>query len=68
MEKCVFEHGDYCEALTEKLCDACPFRKTQAEFEKGRKKALCRIYMLPAIKQRKIKEKYYKGMRIFYGG
>lgn len=65
MTKCAFEHGEYCDALTAKNCERCSFRKTQDELDAGRKKALCRLYMLPSGKLRKITSKYYKGMRLF---
>lgn len=67
MEKCVFEHGEYCEALTCKECKGCSFRKTEEELNKGRRKVLCRLYMLPASKKRYISSKYHKGKRLFSG-
>lgn len=34
-EKCYFEHGRRCDALTVKTCRKCKFRKTEREFMDG---------------------------------
>ena len=65
MKRCAFEHGEYCDALTTKNCERCSFRKSPEALEEGRKKALCRLYMLPTSKLKKITDKYYKGVRLF---
>lgn len=57
--KCAFELGNKCVALTTKECEGCNFRKTQAEIEKGRKKAKKRFNSLPEELQTYIKEKYF---------
>lgn len=66
MSKCAFEHGDYCDALTEKNCKGCRFRKTEEQLEAGRKKAQLKLFMLPKRKLNSIRSKYYKGMK-WYG-
>lgn len=66
MSKCTFEHGEHCEALTEKNCKGCKFRKTEEELDAGRKKAQMRLFMLSSNKLSAIRHKYYKGMR-WYG-
>ena len=59
MNDCVFNHGKKCEALTEKNCEGCCFRKTRAELAKGRAKASERIESLPPEEQKHILLKYY---------
>lgn len=66
MSECAFEHGEYCEALINKECKGCAFRKTEKQVADGRKKAMLKLYMLPAQKLKAIREKYYKGAK-WYG-
>lgn len=64
--KCAFDRGTFCAALRERDChDKCSFRKTQKQFNEGRKKADERIASLPAVQQAHIKQKYkqiYRGV------
>ena len=59
MNKCAFDVGEKCSALTEKNCTGCRFRKTEEEFTHGRKKALVRLKTLPLDIQLYIYGKYY---------
>lgn len=61
MNKCAFDKGYKCSALTTKECAWCKFRKTKQELEEGRRKAMERIETLPNKYQ--IIEKYHSGMR-----
>ena len=61
MEKCAFDKGYKCSALTSKMCAGCKFRKTKQELEEGRRKAMERLENLHNRYQ--IIEKYYSGMR-----
>lgn len=38
MEKCTFDKGDICYALTKKKCENCKFYKTKEQFLANRKK------------------------------
>lgn len=62
MEKCVFNKGKKCSALTPKKCKNCSFRKTEAELNAGREKARERLESLPKEQQDAIMRKYY-GLR-----
>lgn len=61
MDKCAFDKGYKCSALTSKMCAGCKFRKTKQELEEGRRKAMERIQESP--NRDRIIEKYYSGMR-----
>ena len=63
MKDCVFSTETKCSALTTKVCDLCPFRKTEEELEEGRKKAKERIKSLPEKQRKHIIKKYYKPWR-----
>ena len=65
MNTCVFENENECNALTEKQCNGCPFRKTEEEFRAGRRKAAIRIYRLPDPIRKRIIRKYYGTMKAF---
>lgn len=59
MKICAFENGTECDALREKKCVGCPFRKTHEEVEAGREKARKRLLNLPKTTQIQIRRKYY---------
>ena len=59
MKVCAFENGTECNALNEKQCVGCPFRKTHEELEAGRAKARNRLQSLPKATQNQIRRKYY---------
>lgn len=63
MNDCVFSLRTKCEALTEKNCEDCPFRKTRDELRQGRAKAAERIRSLPLNKQEHIRLKYHTRCR-----
>lgn len=60
MEKCTFDKGDKCVALTEHDCEGCPFRKTKEELLVGRRKARAMLEKLPKEKRDTIEDKYYR--------
>ena len=60
MEKCTFDKGDKCVALTEHDCEGCPFRKTKEELLAGRRKARAMLEKLPKEKRDTIEDKYYR--------
>lgn len=67
MNDCVFNNGRNCNALTQKDCDACHFRKTPGELMAGRMRASTHITTLPTDAQEHIYAKYYskkKGRRV----
>ena len=59
MDSCAFENGNECNALTEKHCIGCKFRKTEEELLRGRLKAVTRIGNLPDGSRTYIFGKYY---------
>ena len=59
MEKCVFNRGKKCAAISPKKCTNCAFRKTEAELMAGREKALERLKTLPPAQYEAIMKKYY---------
>lgn len=63
MKDCVFDKDYKCIALTHKVCESCPFRKTEEELEEGRKKARARAKNLPEKQRKHIIKKYYKPWR-----
>ena len=65
MNACVFENETECNALKEKQCTDCPFRKTEEELLAGRKKAVTRIDDLPDHTRRHLIRKYYGSMKAF---
>lgn len=65
MEKCVFDMGDKCKAMTKKKCLCCHFQKTAEELEAGREKAAKKVSQLEPALQEYIRHKYYGGRRAF---
>lgn len=59
MEKCTFDKGDKCVALTDHDCEGCPFRKTKEELLAGRRRARAMREKLPKEQREAIEEKYY---------
>lgn len=57
-EKCAFDKGKHCKALTKKACEGCTFYKTVAELQRGREKADARIQSLPYVQRIAILSKY----------
>ena len=60
MEDCVFNCGKKCSALTEKKCKKCSMRKTEAELEEGRAKAMKRLETLPPEQYDHVMRKYHR--------
>lgn len=60
MESCVFDCGEKCSALTKKKCKKCSMRKTEAELEEGRAKAMKRLETLPPEQYDTIMKKYHR--------
>lgn len=59
-EKCAFDlYPAKCSALTSKVCENCPFRKSSEELAAGRKKARRRLHSLPEETKTWIVDKYY---------
>lgn len=58
MDKCVFNFGKKCFALTKKNCSECSFRKTEKELEEGQEKARARLKTLPIEQREHIRAKY----------
>ena len=65
MNICVFENENACNALTEKQCKGCPFRKNEEEFRTGRRKATNRVNNLPDPIRKRIIRKYYRTIKAF---
>lgn len=59
MDKCAFEVGCVCAALTKKKCDKCSFRRSEEDLREGRRKASERIKTLPEEQQKHIASTYY---------
>ena len=59
MNKCAFDNGDKCNAMTEKKCLGCKFRKTEEELKAGREKSLARLETFPLAWKMHIKRKYH---------
>ena len=59
MKICVFDNGEECDALREKKCPGCSFRKSPEEFKEGREKATDRLEKLPMPTRIHIHRKYY---------
>jgi hypothetical protein len=59
MDKCAFEVGCACAALTKKKCDKCYFRRSEEDLREGRRKASERIKTLPEEQQKHITSLYY---------
>ena len=59
-EKCVFDKGHKCSALTSHNCEKCSFRKTEKELVDGRENARERIESLPKKQYDAIMRKYYR--------
>jgi hypothetical protein len=60
MENCVFDCGKTCSALTKKKCGKCSMRKTKAELEAGRARAMDRLETLPPEQYDTIMRKYHR--------
>ena len=56
--RCVFDRGGFCAALTSRECAICRFKKTKEELEEGRKKAIMRVRGLPRQKFQYLKLTY----------
>lgn len=63
MNTCVFENETECNALREKNCEGCKFRKTKEELIAGREKAIEHINTLPTEQRNYILRTYYAGNR-----
>ena len=59
IEACAHDLGEKCNALREKQCVCCAFRKTKEELEAGRIKAALLVADLPVEKRLHISRKYY---------
>lgn len=59
MEKCVFDKGKKCSALSVHDCEKCSFRKTEKELATGRDNARKRLETLPDEQYNAIMKKYY---------
>lgn len=59
MEKCTFDKGEKCVALSVHDCEGCPFRKTKEELLAGRRKARAMLNKLPQERRDAIDKKYY---------
>jgi C4-type Zn-finger protein len=64
MEKCVFDKGKKCSALSVRDCEKCSFRKTERELAEGRDNARKRLETLPDEQYNAIMKKYYGLCRI----
>lgn len=67
MDKCAFEKGKKCTALTTKKCNGCNFYKTKEQLKEGREKSTDRLMTLSMATLKKIKAKYYRGGSAFKG-
>ena len=56
--RCVFDRGGFCAALTSRECANCRFKKTKEELERGRRKAIVRVLGLPRQRFQYIKLTY----------
>ena len=63
MERCAFDLGEKCNAMAEKNCNGCKFRKTEQELKEGREKAVTRLMTLDRTFLNGVKRKYYYGNR-----
>ena len=61
MMKCAFDLGEKCNAMAEKNCNGCKFRKTEQELKEGREKAVTRLMTFDRAFLEGIKRKYYRG-------
>lgn len=68
MDKCAFDLGKRCHAMTEKKCDGCKFFKTKEQLKAGREKATDRLMTLDRELLNDIKAKYYSGRGRFDDG
>ena len=62
-EKCAFERGKRCDALTKKSCAGCSFYKTCDELGDGRDSAAARIARTDPDLKQYIRYKYYGDRR-----
>ena len=67
MNKCAFDRGKKCFALTTKKCNGCNFYKTKEQLKEGREKATDRLMTLDMVTLKHIKAKYYCGRSAFKG-
>lgn len=65
MNNCVFENDTECNALNEKQCAECTFRKTKEELLNGRRKAANRLMNLSDDLSNHLIRKYYGSIRAF---
>ena len=65
MDKCGFDYGDSCKALSEKICLGCSFYKTKEEIAEVRDKAAVAVANLEPKLKNHIRKKYYGGRRVF---
>lgn len=65
MDKCAFDLGNKCHAVTDKVCLGCKFRKTKEELKAGREKATKRLMTLDRTLLNDINRKYYRGRSRF---
>lgn len=56
---CAFARVNRCTALIDKVCNKCPFFKTEEELKRSRQKSDERIKALPNNVQSEIHSKYY---------
>lgn len=67
-DKCAFDLGKRCHAMTTKKCDDCKFYKTKEQLKEGREKATDRLITLDRALLNDIKSKYYNGRSRFDDG
>ena len=67
-ERCAFDRGKRCEALTKKDCHGCSFYKTCDELGEGRDSAAVRMAKLDPDLKTYIRFKYYGDRRRYDGG
>lgn len=65
MDKCAFDLGKRCHAITEKKCKGCKFYKTKEQLKEGRERATARLMTLDRELLNDINRKYYTGRSRF---
>lgn len=60
MNKCAFDLGRRCAALENKICERCPFYKSEDKLKDDRVRSAERKRQLPRDVQNQINSKYYK--------
>lgn len=58
--KCFADKPKGCEALNKKICDSCPFYKTETQLKEDKQKTYKRIESLDKSQQLAIANKYFK--------